>query len=46
MEPPYEGTSALQEYGIGWIVLKVIYKGRKGHTWLIIYLEAIFSKTV
>ena len=36
----------LPKYEYGWIVLKVIFKGQKGHIWLIVHLEAIFSKTV
>ena len=34
------------DYGFGWIVLKVIFKGRKGQILLIFHFEAIFSKTV
>ena len=42
-----EDTNALcTKYIFDWIVLKVIYKGRKGQSWLICHLEAIFSTTV
>ena len=40
------GTNVLYKCGFGWIVLKVIFKGRKGQIWLIFHLEPIWSNTV
>ena len=41
---PWEGANVLYKYGIGWIILKVIFKGRNGQIWQFFFLWGNFLK--